>query len=104
MSVKVRVPYVCIVVPLAANNSGPGSLVRVSILVAGRTLISAPVSTKNCCLELSSHRKKRPLLWPAAEATIGGRPDLFPTKHRVGCIFELPFQMCDGSNTTRLMW
>ena len=53
-------PYVLIVLPLAASSGGPGFLVRVSNPVAGRTLTSAPVSMRNCRLETESHRKRRP--------------------------------------------
>ena len=94
-----RFPYVLIELPLAASRGGPGCLVRVSSPVAGRTLTSAPVSTRNCRLETVSQRKRRPLLWPAAEATTGDRPPRFPTRCRVVCIAELLLQMCDGNST-----
>ena len=97
-----RVPYVPIELPLAASSGGPFCLVRLSKPVAGRMLTSAPVSTRNCRFVTVSQRKRRPLLWPAAEATTGGRPARFPTRRRVVCIGELPLQICDGNNTVYL--
>ena len=44
---RVQVPYVLIELPLAASKTGPDGPVRLSNLAAGRTLISAPVSTRN---------------------------------------------------------
>ena len=100
MKSSVRVPYVLIELPLAASNGGPGWLVRVSSPVAGRTLTSAPVSTRNRRLETLSQRKRRPLLRPAAEATTGDRPSRFPTRCMVVYIAEQLLQMCDGNSTT----
>ena len=57
---SLRVPYVLIVLPLAASSGGPGCLVRVSNIVAGRTLTSAPVLMRNCLLVIELHRKSRP--------------------------------------------
>ena len=45
--VRVRALYVLMVLPLAAVSGGPGLTMRVSNPVAGRTLISAPVSMRN---------------------------------------------------------
>ena len=66
-----RVPYVPIELLLAASSSGTVCLVRLSSPVVGRMLTSAPVSTRNCRLETVSQRKRRPLLWPAAEYLSG---------------------------------
>ena len=52
----------------AASSEGLGCFVRVSSPVAGRTLTSAPVFTRNCRLEMGSQKKRRLLLWPVAKA------------------------------------
>lgn len=93
------VPYDLIGLPLAANKGGPGCVVHVSRPVAGKTLNSAPVSMKKCRPDIFSVRKSRPVLGPAAVATIGDWPVLFPTKHKVGCTCGQPLQNYDDSNT-----
>ena len=41
-------------------------------------------------------RNKRPLVWPAAEATIGDRPSRFPTRHRADGIAVRLLQIFGG--------
>ena len=61
--------------PLAANSDGPGCAVCMSKLVAGTTLTSAPVSTRNCRPEMVSRRKKRLLFWPPPRPSLAtGQP------------------------------
>ena len=83
---SVRVPYVRIELLLAASSGGPSCLVRVSSLVAGTTLSSAPVSTRNCHLETASQTKTRLLLRPATVAIIGDRLCRLPALP--GCLPE----------------
>ena len=83
--------------PLAASSGCPGFFVRVSNPVAGSTLTSALVSTRNCCLEMQSVRKRRPPLWPVAAAT-NDWPCRFPTRYMVVCISMLLRQRYDGRN------
>ena len=94
-----RIPYVRIELPLAARSGGPGCLVRVSSPVAGMTLTSAPVSTRNCRLETASQTKRRPLFWPVTVTITGDRPFRFPAKSKVACIAGLPSRTCGGNNT-----
>ena len=63
----VRVPYVLMVLPLAALSWGPGCPMRVSRPVAGKTLTSAPVSIRNRRPECESQVNKRLSFWPAAK-------------------------------------
>ena len=44
---------------LTASRDVPGCMVRFSSEVAGRTLTSAPVSTRNCRLEIESYTHKQ---------------------------------------------
>ena len=44
---RVQVQYVLIELPLVASKTGPDGPVCLSNLMAGRTLISAQVSTRN---------------------------------------------------------
>ena len=48
---SVRVPYVFMILPLAAARGRPFCLMQVSSPVAGRTLTSASVSTRKCLFE-----------------------------------------------------
>lgn len=89
-----RVPYVLIELSLAASRDVPICHMCLSNPVAGRTLTSAPQSTRNCWLEAMSQTKRRPLLT--------ARPARFPTRSKVAHIAELPLQMCDGNNTVYL--
>ena len=84
------VSYVRIELPLAARSGGPDCLVRVSSPVAGMTLTSAPVSTRNCRLETALQTKSRPLFWPATVAITGDRPFRFPAKSKVVRLSALP--------------
>ena len=52
--VTVRLPYVLIELPLAATRAGPGLLKKRSWLDGGKTLTSAPVSTKKERLDIQS--------------------------------------------------
>ena len=74
--------------------------VHLSNVVAGRTLTSAPVSTRNCCcFVIVSEGKRRPLLRPAIVPTTGSRPAHFLTRCKVACIVKLVLQTCDDSST-----
>ena len=75
--------YVLIVLPLAATSEGPGCLVQVSNFVVGKTLTSAPVSTRNQFRDVFPHMKFRPSLRPDVEAATATQPAHFPTMHMV---------------------
>lgn len=79
-SLVMHTPYVLMELLLAALSKGPVCPVRVSKPVAGRTLTSAPVSTRNRRPECEFQAKSRLSVRPAAEATIGGWPAHFPTR------------------------
>ena len=64
----VRFPKVRIVLPLAAISETPGCAVRIAILVAGKMLTSAPVSTKNRLPDILSLTKNMPSVWLDAMA------------------------------------
>ena len=87
--------------PLAALSEGPDCPVRVSRPVAGKTLTSAPVSTRNRRPECVSETNKRPSLRPVAEATMGDRPARFPTKCKGPCIAGRLLRTCDDSSRAR---
>ena len=59
---RVCTPYVLIVLPLAATGEEPGCLVLVSNHAAGKTLISAPVPTKNRLRDVLSLMNSKPSL------------------------------------------
>ena len=70
---NVRVPYIPIELPLAACSGSPVCLVRLSSPVAGWTLTSAPVSTKNCRLVTVSQRKRGHYFgWPLRPLLVAG--------------------------------
>ena len=77
-------PYVLTVLPSAAISEGPDGLMCVSKPVAGRTLTSAPVSTRNYLTEILSHTKRRLSLRLVAKATIDDLTSTFPC-HLQGC-------------------
>ena len=59
-----------------------------SILVAGKTLTSAPVSTKNRPSEILSRMKSRPYVWLDAVAPTDAQPARFRTIHMAAVICE----------------
>ena len=70
-------PKVLMMESLAAVRGLEGGLQRRSSEDAGSTLISAPVSTRNCLLHLVSLTKNKLLMLPAPVLT-GSRPLCFP--------------------------
>ena len=95
-----RDPYVWIKLPLAASSGGPFCLVCLSSPVAVTTLTSAPLLTRNGCLEIASQMKRRPLLLrPVAAAVTGNRHCRFHARSEVASTVGLPFQTGGGRNT-----
>lgn len=66
-------------------------------LVAGRTLTSTHVSTRNYCLKPESVMKSMPLSWPASAAT-SSWPSHFPPSCMFVSTDKLLLQTCGGSS------
>ena len=94
----VRVPNVRIVLPLAAISEAPGCVVRLTIPVTGKTLTSAPVSTKNRPPEILSRTKSRPSAWLDVMAPTDAQPSRFPAIRTVAGICEPLYQTYGGNS------
>ena len=101
-NVMVRFPNVRIVLPFAATKEAPGCVFRMAILVAGKTLTSAPVSTKNRLPEILSRTKSRPSVWLDAMAPTDAQPVRFPAIHMAAGICEPLLQTCGGNSKGRV--
>ena len=91
-------PNVQIVLPLAATNEAPGCAVRMAILVVGKTLTSAPVSTKNRPPEILSQTKNRSFTWVDAMAPTDTRPAHFLAIHTAAGICKPSCQTYAGNS------
>ena len=98
----VRFPNVQIVLPLAATNEAPGCAIRMAILVVGKTLTSAPMSTKNQPPEILSLTKNRPFVWMDAMAPTDAQPAHFLAIYMAADICE-PSRQTHGGNSKGCM-
>lgn len=101
--VRERSPKVWIMEPFAACKGEPGCLCRRSTAEDGRTLISAPVSTrKRWPLMRSAIKNRRLRDWPTSLTATSDRPGRFPARN-MGCGTVEHFQhMCGGTSTNLL--
>ena len=103
-SVNVHFPNIRIVLPLAATNKGPGRVVLKAILVARKTLTSAPVSSTNWPQDMLFHMKTRPSTWLDAMTPTDTQPVHFLAMHTAAGICNVLSHAVGGCLLFGLWW